>query len=229
MLDRLLDYAPLISAGMTGVTALIWIVYLNVFLSSYRRQHRPSILITSGAGKGMNAHCFVTNLGLEPVYLIDIILDLTRRDGATVRAVIPERNEHLRDDDHVDLEDARSATNVGPLGSGEEKDIGRFRALIERACAEDPGISPDMPLRCLEITVVTVTASRAELYGASRRYIVEDGDDGRLRLRPTTIKARQLHSALARRRLARELERELGADPEEGGDPTRDRRAAAPP
>lgn len=201
----LLDYAPLISAGMSGVTAIIWIVYLNVFLQSYRRQHRPSILITSGAGKGMNAHCFVTNLGLEPVFLLDIILDVTLGDGRTLRAVIPERNEMLGEDDS----DARSATNIGPLASGDEKDIGRFRTLITRACAENPEITADMDFQCLEVTVVMVTASRVQLYGASRQYVIGREGDTVTHLRPTTVTARQHDGILARRRLAKELRKEL--------------------
>ncbi|MBB3344906.1 hypothetical protein [Luteimonas sp. RC10] len=212
MLQTLLDYAPLIAAGMSGLTALIWIVYLNVFLSSYRRQHRPSILITSGAGRGMHAHCFVTNLGLEPVYLLDIMLELTGPDGHSVRAVIPERTERWQDPSVIEAEDARSATNVGPLGSGEEKDIGRFGTMLERACAANPHIQADMPVQCLEITVVTITASHAELCGASRRYRVETGPDGSTELRPTTIKARQLQGYMARRRLTREMARQLGRE-----------------
>lgn len=212
MLQTLLDYAPLISAVMAATTALIWIVYLNVFLSSYRRQRRPSILITSGAGRGMRSHCFVTNLGLEPVFLLDILLDLTQPDGTLIRAIIPERNERWANDDQPDPEDARRATNVGPLHSGEEIDIGRFSTLIERACAENPQVRADMPLACLEVTVVSITAARAELCGASRRYRVDTDDEGNVRLRPTTLKARQLQGMYARRRLARQLASHLGQD-----------------
>lgn len=209
LIETILTYAPLISAGMTGVTALIWVVYLNVFLSSYRRQHRPSILITSAAGRGMNSHCFVTNLGLEPVFMLDIILDVTLEDGRTLRAIIPERNEQIKDDEAGD-EDARWATNIGPLGSGEEKDIGRFRTMITRACTENPEVNADMPFHCLEITVVVVTASRAQLYGASRAYIIErDGNDV-THLRPTRITAKQLDGFFARRALDKQLRQELG-------------------
>lgn len=209
MLQTLLDHAPLISAAMAGLTALIWVVYLTAFLASYRRQRRPSILITSGAGRGMGAHCFVTNLGLEPVYVLDIILDLTRPDGSRVRAVIPERNEQLPGDDQPGPDDGRGATNVGPLASGEEIDIGRFRTMIDRACAENPDVQADMPLSELEITVVTITAARAALCAASRAYRVEQ-HDGVVSLRATSIKARQIQGVLARRRLARELEQRLG-------------------
>lgn len=209
MLQTLLNYAPLVSAVMAGTTALIWIVYLNVFLASYRRQRRPSILITSGAGRGMRSHCFVTNLGLEPIFLLDIILDVIQPDGTRIRAVIPERNERWPRDDQPDPDDARGATNVGPLGSGVEIDIGRFSTLVDRACAENAEVRADMPLACLEVTVVAVTAAGTSLCGASRRYHVEDNG---ARLRPTTIKARQLQGFIARRRLARELARHIGQE-----------------
>jgi len=212
LLQTLLHYAPLITAVMAGVTALIWIVYLNVFLSSYRRQRRPSILITSGAGRGMNAHCFVTNLGLEPVFLLDIMFDLTQPDGTRIRAIIPERNEQWASGDEPDSGDARRATNVGPLSSGEEIDIGRFSTMINRACAENPDITADMPLASLEITVVVITAARAELCAASRGYRVEETAGNGVRLRPTTIKARQLQGFFARRRLTRHLVQQLSQE-----------------
>lgn len=203
----LVEYAPLISAVMSGVTAIIWIVYLNVFLSSYRRQHRPSILITAAGGKGMNAHCFVTNLGLEPVFLIDVILDVTLDDGRTFRAIIPERNErHTEEND----DDARGATNIGPLSSAEEKDIGRFRTLIARACTENPDMCEDMPFSMIKITVVCVTTSRAALYGATRQYVIGHNDNGSTSLRPTTITAKQVDGWFERRAIAKELRKELG-------------------
>ncbi|MCJ8139956.1 hypothetical protein [Falsirhodobacter halotolerans] len=187
---------------------MIWIVYLNVFLSSYRRQHQPSILITSGAGRGMKSHCFVTNLGLEPVYLLDIILDVRIADGRSFRAIIPERNERHRDDEDGD---ARIATNVGPLVSGEEKDIGRFSILIDRACEENPDLDCHMDFVGVKVTVVTVTASRASLYGAERDYVLETCNRGIVRLRPTTFKARQIDGFFGRRSLAKMLNAELSS------------------
>ena len=195
---------------MAGLTALIWVVYLTAFLASYRRQRRPSILITSGAGRGMGAHCFVTNLGLEPIYVLDIILDLTKPDGSRIRAVIPERNEQLPSDDQPGPDDGRGATNVGPLGSGVQIDIGRFTTMIDRACAENPEVKADMPLSSLEVTVVTITAARAELCAASREYRIEERD-GAARLCATSIKEKQIQGFVARRRLARELEQRLSA------------------
>ena len=211
MLPALLHNAPLITAAMTCVTALIWIIYLSVFLRSYRRQQRPSILITSGAGKDLDAHCFVTNLGLEPVYLLDVVIDLVEPDGRTVRAVIPERTEHWAADPAADDDDIRRATNVGTLTSGGERDLGRFRTLIERACTENPAIKAEAPFDGLEVTVVAVTASQAELCGAARSYRIEHLHDGTRRLLARTIKARQLQGFFARRKLTRLLTAQLDA------------------
>ncbi|NIJ69955.1 hypothetical protein [Xanthomonas sp. 60] len=211
MLPTLLHNAPLITAAMTCVTALIWIVYLSVFLRSYRRQQRPSILITSGAGRDLEAHCFVTNLGLEPVYLLDVVIDLIEPDGRVVRAVIPERTEHRTPDPAPEDEDIRRATNVGSLTSGGERDLGRFRTLIERACTENPAIRAEARFDGLEVTVVAVTASQAELCGASRAYRIEHRDDGARRLFARTIKARQQQGWFARRKLTRLLSEQLAA------------------
>ncbi|WP_313435767.1 hypothetical protein [Stenotrophomonas sp.] len=209
MLQNLLHFAPLLTAVMTCVTALIWVVYLNFFLRSYRRQQRPSILITSGAGRHLDAHCFVTNLGLEPVYLLDVVIDLIEPDGKVVRAVIPERTEHWTTATPSEDDDIRRATNVGPLSSGGERDLGRFRTLIDRAGTENPDIKTGNAFTSLEITVVIVTASQAELCGASRCYRIEYGDDGAPKLKARTIKAAQLQGYFARRNLTRLLTAQL--------------------
>jgi hypothetical protein len=205
VLQKLLHFAPLITAAMTCVTALIWVVYLSFFLRSYRRQQRPSILITSGAGKDLDAHCFVTNLGLEPVYLLDVVIDLIEPTGRVVRAVIPERTERWRQAVPGDDDDVRRATTVGALNSGGERDLGRFRTLIERASMENPDIATEAAFSSLEVTVILVTASQAELCGASRCYRVEHRPDAQPRLKAMTIKARQLQGYFARRNLTRLL------------------------
>jgi len=57
--------------------------------------------------------------------------------------------------------------------------------------------------------VVTVTASQAELCGASRCYGIEHRTDGHARLKARTIKARQLQGYFARRSLTRLLNAQL--------------------
>lgn len=156
----------------------------------------------------MKSHCLITNLGLEPVYLLDIIVDVRVADGRTFRAIIPERNERHRDEEDGD---ARIATNVGPLASGEEKDIGRFNVLIDRACEENSELTCDMDFVGIKVTVVTVTASRASLYGAERDYVLDTSESGITRLLPTTFKAKQIDGFFGRRTLTKIMNSELSS------------------
>jgi len=54
--------------ALTGLGALaVWVVYLQVFVSNYRRQLRATLLITRGAGAELDAHCFLQyELGTSP-------------------------------------------------------------------------------------------------------------------------------------------------------------------
>ncbi|MGA6538389.1 hypothetical protein ACPEH7_09630 [Stenotrophomonas sp. NPDC101269] len=85
-------------------------------------------------------------------------------------------------------------------------------ALIDRACTENPAIKTEVAFNGLEVTVTTVTASQAELCGASQCYRIEHREDGKRRLRPQLIKARQLHGYFARKSLTRLLTAQLGAE-----------------
>jgi len=67
----------ILSAGML----VIWMTYLHVFVSSYRRQTRPGILINMGAGEGIESRCLVSNMSSGPIYLLSIALDLEMPEG----------------------------------------------------------------------------------------------------------------------------------------------------
>lgn len=185
---------------LNGLMVLIWIAYLQVFLIGFRRQHRSDILITVGAGVGLKARCFITNLGLEPIYLLDIAVDIGTVDGDH-RAIITDRTE-LSDDE---LNNPAEATNQGPLKSGSFIDIGSFETLVRRAGSKDQAFNPDEDVRWIEITVLAVTSATSDLAGASRKYIVRPDDSGDLHLWPTSVVAKQVRSRAGRRRLEKEL------------------------
>ena len=107
---------------LNGAMVLIWVLYLQIFLTSFRRQHRSDILITLGAGVGLKARCFVTNLGLEAIYILDVLVEIETDEGK-LRAIITDRTE-LSDDE---LNNPAEATNQGPLKSGDFIDIGSSR------------------------------------------------------------------------------------------------------
>lgn len=163
-MDWISANAALLQLAVSGVTALVWVIYLQAFLGGYRRQQRPMILVTAGAGRGLNSHCLVTNLGFEPVSILSIIIDVG--DGArTARAIIPDRNELMVDEGSDDAQ----ATNQGPMASGTMRDIGRFSSLLHRAAAENPEIAGMGETVTAEVTIVAATASMVT--GASRRFV----------------------------------------------------------
>ncbi|MFC7704654.1 hypothetical protein ACFQXB_10660 [Plastorhodobacter daqingensis] len=192
-----------IDLALNGIMVLVWLVYLQLFLVTFLRQTRTEILISTGAGRGLNLRCFVSNLGMEPIYVSDIVLCLRGQDGET-RAFVTDRDE-LRPED---LHRPGEATNQGPLRSAQSADIGSFADLLGRArggtgLALDPG-----SLDCLEVVVVASAASNATLIAAKRRFTIE-GEGDTIRVKPATLRTRQIRSLLARRRLQKELQARL--------------------
>lgn len=184
---------------LNALMVLIWIFYLQIFLFSFLRSRRPEILITLGAGAGLKARCFVTNLGLEPIYILDILVDL-ETDEEMHRAIITDRTE-LSDQE---LNDPTEATNQGPLESGKFMDIGNFETLVRRAGSSGPDLRADGDVRSIKILVIAATSAKWSLIGAERKYnVTREGD--RLHLRATTITAHQIQSRRGERRLHRQL------------------------
>lgn len=198
------QHSPVLQVFLNGLMVLIWILYLQIFLTSFRRQRRPDILITVGAGVGLKARCFVTNLGLEPVYLLDLLVEIETEEGMQ-QARITDRTE-LSDEE---LKNPAEATNQGPLKSGEFIDIGSFETLVKRASSEDHPFRPGADVFSIEITALIATATTSSLAGASRKYVVRCDEDGRIQLFPTNIIATQIRSRAGQRRLRKKLSHEL--------------------
>lgn len=186
-----------------AATAVIWILYLQLLLSNIMRQRRPKILIRIGAGVDLDARCFVCNLGFEPIYIMDLTLTLSRGEEKRT-AFITDRSEMSRED----LTAPTAATNQGPLGSGEYFDVGSFGGLLERAgrfFGEE--IDPDQ-LTAFEVMVIATTAASTTLVAAYRDFTVQGTGEHR-RLLPNIVDTVQVRSPLARRRIKRELQRQL--------------------
>ncbi|WP_062762913.1 hypothetical protein [Falsirhodobacter sp. alg1] len=193
-----LEHSGLVQAAVSTITAVVWIFYLRIFLSQYLRQQRPVILITSGGGKGANTHCMVTNLGLEPIYLLSVIIEL-RIGNSSHRAIVSERNEMMKtegDDDNL-------PTNQGPMAGGSMRDVGRFSTLIRRAADENDEIDPEAEFETVEVTVVATTSSAGGIAGASRLFKCGTGG---CTLVPLELFTRQHYSRRGKRRLRTYLE-----------------------
>lgn len=189
-------------------TLLVWVTYLHAFLASYRRQRTGTILITVGQGRGLDGHCLVTNMGAEPVYIFALIARVESQREVRSRAVT-----ELEGEQWSEPSDLRLWTRQGPLNSGELRDMGSFRGMVNHVLDMDTDTEPDNDglgrhtagLRSVAITVIAVHGSEDLPMGAERAFDVVETGSG-LRLRPRSHAARQIRSRRERRRLARLLD-----------------------
>jgi hypothetical protein len=199
MWNWILQHAAVVQAVVGLVTAAVWITYLNVFIESMRRQRRSEILITLGGHRGLSGRILVSNLGLEPIYILDIMLTHRTGTGETT-ASVTDRTEV----DPSELTNFDRATLQRPLKSGEYVEIGTIDNMLERAAHRLEGARSDPDLSCIEITVAAVTAAESSIVAARRSFDVRHESDHFL-LRPRTLYAEQIRGKRGRRRIERQL------------------------
>jgi hypothetical protein len=200
----LAEHNAALSVVMNAAMLVVWMSYLNIFLFSFLRQRRQLITITQGAGVALNAKCFVSNLGLEPIYIVEVVVDFVVGDKKCL-AVVTDRT--LMNDQ--ELQDPREATNQGPLQSGHHSSIGEFEDLIRRglSASEDGRILDEVSE--VTITVVAATAAKGDITGARRAFVIEGTGEDRI-LHGRSLMAEQITGRSASRKLRRDLEERLG-------------------
>lgn len=209
MLAWLNDNSGALQSVLSGLTALIWLAYLQLLLTSLRHQRRPVLLINTGAGTGIRQSCFLSNLGMEPIYLMDVAIRVGAGDRVAV-AAITDREPGRTDD----ASDATNATNQGPLDSGAMRNLGSFETLIGGAVDHAEGPALDEVDR-LELVAVFTVAAQEKICAAKRTFTLGDGDPRALV--PDGVRARQITGWRQRRAISRWLEaRRQGRDSEGG-------------
>lgn len=185
------------------ISAVVWLVYLRIFIESQRRQSRSEILITLGGERGLNADVLVSNLGLEPIYILDILLGVRTEAGDSIVSVA-DRTE-------ADADGSGDRVRVSlqqPLKSGDHVGIGSIDDLFGRAAR---GLQVQRgafrPTR-VDITVAAVTAASSGIAAARRSFDVQH-DGGATVLRPDTLHACQIRDLRGRRRVEKQLEKAL--------------------
>ncbi|WP_367715025.1 hypothetical protein AB2N04_13975 [Nitratireductor sp. GISD-1A_MAKvit] len=76
MWNWLEEYHGSVSALASVLTLVIWTLYFQILLSSYRRTLRAKILINRGAGQHLDAHCLIANMSAEPIYIEAVLVDV---------------------------------------------------------------------------------------------------------------------------------------------------------
>jgi hypothetical protein len=185
-------HSDAISALTSGGMLVVWLVYLQVFINSYRRSLRATLVIARGPGKGLSARCFVANMSSGAIYISSVQVRLSLEGEEITSAVT-----------NIDTQDG--GTKQGPLADGECRDIGSFEDLIGHAflaASREPG-----PVASVTIEVVGIYGSEDLPVGARRTFDVRR-EESTAFVRGENIRTEQIRRKRDRRKLVDDLERD---------------------
>lgn len=199
MLDWLIENTDTLNLAANWAMVAIWVIYLQVFLRSFRRQTLPKIVINRAAGSSLNASCFVSNMSSDGIYVESVIIEI-RCGKSTFSAVVTDAEF----DGGEESADPKSRTFQGTLGSSQYASIGRFDELIATATrragySEDP-LKSSSDVISVTVTILADHSSETLLIGAEREFSALWRDD-HWKLEPVEPRTRQIRSKRERTRL----------------------------
>ncbi|QXT38148.1 hypothetical protein [Gymnodinialimonas ceratoperidinii] len=203
MLDWIAANSSSLQLAISLATAVIWMAYLHILWLNFRRQRQAVILINRSIAQDENAHCFVTNMGAEPIYLMEVMARV-KTDDKTYVVKVTEREEIPLED----MDDPLARTNQGPLKSGEFVDIGSFLDILHRADARVGTDGLFHEVQEMEIIVAAADGHAKHLIAASRNFNAEWTDDKPCFV-PDTIMTRQIRNFFHRHGIVSMLKEEL--------------------
>lgn len=194
--------SALSSLAMLGV----WVLYLQLFYSSYRHQIRPKILITRGGGHTAAARCILTNMSPEIIFVQAVLLRLSFPDG--------EETYSLSELDRAGFapSDRRSELVQGPLRSGDFLDLGSFDELLSALLGKDDAGHKLAAASSLTILVVGSYTWHDRLAAAERTFNLDRNEADEIVLLPARMTSRQIRTRAERRAVARMVEKQAGLD-----------------
>lgn len=205
MLELVRQNSGLISMAASVAMVAIWLIYLQLFWRSYRRQMRASVIIHLGAGTGMDAQCLISNMSAEAIHIEGIILVLTRGDESWRTTVTTAGGAS---------HDAGGQTvpqHEGPLASGRFINIGRLQDLVDRAFSnvkEDKTAADRLGFDSFEIWVIADYSAEQNLVFARRGFNVQQAG-GHWALRADRMRTETLRNGPRQRRIKRDLQEHL--------------------
>jgi hypothetical protein len=200
-MEWLTSHSPAITAVTSFCTLLVWLFYAQILFLNFRRERQPKIIINRGGGKTLQAHCVVSNMSPEAIFIEHIIAILHTDKGRYTVSLI-------------DIEDAKrtessrlvETTRQGPMAPGSFNHIGTFEEIIERVLhfhdipSKGCDVTDDLNLEAIELRLVAVYGSEDAPIGALRKFELNMDEKGRY-LTPTTLDTRRFASRLRRRKV----------------------------
>lgn len=203
MLEWISNNSGVLQVTVSLLTMVVWLAYLHILYLNFRRQRQAVILINRSVAQDENAHCFVTNMGAEPIYLMEVMAKVTT-DDKTYHVKVTEREEVALDE----VDDPLTRTNQGPIKSGEFIDIGSFTDLLRRADARIGSEGIFHEVREMELTVAAADGHATHLVAAKRKFRADWTDDKPYFV-PERLMTRQIRNIFQRRKISAMLEEQI--------------------
>lgn len=201
MLQWIADNNDLLNLFANWAMVVIWIVYLQVFLQSFRRQTLPKIVINRAAGSTLDAACFVSNMSSDAIYIESVLVAVEAgRDALSCTVTDFEFFDGEQGSD-----DPKLRTYQGTLGPSQYTSLGRFGDLIASVARRtDRDVerlkSAGGPI-IVEITIIADYASEDQLIGARRKFGAT-WDGAHWKLSAETPETQQIRSRRERKRIS---------------------------
>ena len=203
MLDWIAKNSDSLQLVVSLVTGMVWLAYLHIIWLGFRRQRQSVILINRSVAQDENARCFVTNMGAEPIYLLEVMAKVVT-DDKTYVVKVTEREEVALDE----VEDPVARTNQGPIKSGSFVDIGSFVDLLRRAEVRTGSDGLFDNVRQMELTVAAADGHAKHLVAARRKFQAE-WKDGKPYFVPESLMTDQIRNIIQRRKINAMLEERI--------------------
>lgn len=199
MLDWLSQNSEVVNTLLNAGMLLVWLLYAQLLLSSYRRQQRPQVLINQIKGYDMNSEIMVSNMSEQSIFIMRVVAVVETGEESFVREVTD-----VMVDDEDDPEQIRRATSQGPLPGGGTMRLGTFRRLVRWITTESETVDE---WSVIEIRLIFRYGSDDYPIGVWRRFQLEDAEDGDVecKIRPATLVTKRVSNWRGRRKVRRWL------------------------
>lgn len=197
----LTEHYGVVSALASLSTLGVWVLYLQLFYSSYRHQLEPKILITRGGGHSFKSRCMLSNMSPESVFIQAILIRLVT-DETELTCSLSEI-----DRGSSEKRDPRSEFFQGPLSSGEYLELGSFEELVLAATCNCDGEAALGDVKEFTVTAVGTYPWHDRMAAAERSFTLCRHNDRTL-LQADRHTARQIRSRRELKRIGRLLEQQ---------------------
>lgn len=192
-----------ISPISSAIMAVIWIVYLQLFLLQYQRNNRPYLVIHHAQNEDPDALCLLVNMSKETVHVQCVQVVLQLQSGEEKALTVTEYRRVGADDNNV-----HQVLRQGPLQPGGYLVLGSFRNIILGRSSDDTESDYLFEnVAAVEIRAAVVHGPSRYPVGVRRRFWLRHEGDSEIF--PRSIHSDQLNRRRDRHELRRWIRSEL--------------------